>query len=194
MDVGCGGENEWAVSVQGMGGRQVREEPDQLFDHYAAEFSFGDGTRMAAQARHMTNCWDFFGDLIQGTKGCAVLGEGQPTPRIFKGHKPSSENLVWNYKGPGWDHYQYEHDLLFDAIRSDKPYNETERCAKSCLTAIMGRMACESGKQITWAEAFASEVELAPGLADLKWDADPPAKPDAGGRYEVAMPGRTRAC
>ncbi len=190
IDVCCWAKNGWPVSVQGMGGRQVRQEPDQLFDHYEAEFTFEDGTRMLAQARHMTNCWDFFGDFIQGTKGCAVLGEGQPKPRIFKGHKPTSENVVWNYKGPDCDHYQHEHDLLFDAIRNDKPYNETERCARSCLTAIMGRMACESGQQISWDEAFASNVELAPGLADLKWDSDPPAKPGSDGKYEVAMPGR----
>ncbi len=194
IDVCCWIKNGWPVSVQGMGGRQVRQEPDQLFDHYGAEFTFADGTRLMAQGRHMTNCWDFFGDLIQGTKGCVVLGEGQPRPRVFKGHQPVSENLVWSYKGPEWDHYQYEHDLLFDAIRNNKPYNETERCAKSCLTAIMGRMACESGKQITWEEAMASNVELAPGLAELKWDSLPPAKPLSGGRYEIAMPGQTRAC
>jgi predicted dehydrogenase len=194
IDVCCWVKNGWPVSVQGMGGRQVRHEPDQLFDHYAAEFTFADGTRMLAQARHMTNCWDFFGDQIQGTKGCAVLGEGQPKPRIFKGHKPVSENLVWSYKGPECDHYQYEHDLLFDAIRNDKTYNETERCAKSCLTAIMGRMACESGKQITWDEAFASDFELAPGLSDLKWDSESPAKLGPDGNYAVAMPGQTRGC
>lgn len=194
IDVCCWIKNGWPVSVQGMGGRQVRREPDQLFDHYAAEFTFADGARLLAQGRHMTNCWDFFGDLIQGTKGCAVLGEGQPKPRLFKGHQPVSENLLWSYKGPEWDHYQYEHDLLFDAIRNDQPYNETERCAKSCLTAIMGRMACESGKQITWDEALASDVELAPGLAELKWDGEPPARPGPDGSYAVAMPGQTRAC
>ena len=194
IDVCCWIKNGWPVSVQGMGGRQVRHDPDQLFDHYTAEFTFADGARMLAQGRHMTNCWDFFGDLIQGTKGCAVLGEGQPKPRLFKGHQPVSENLIWSYKGPEWDHYQYEHDLLFAAIRNDTPYNETERCAKSCFTAIMGRMACESGKQITWDEAFASNLELAPGLAELKWDGEPPAKPRTDGTYEIAMPGQTRVC
>jgi myo-inositol 2-dehydrogenase/D-chiro-inositol 1-dehydrogenase len=79
-------------------------------------------------------------------------------------------------------------------IRTDKSYNETERCAKSCLTAIMGRMACESGTQITWDEAFACNLELAPGLAALKWDSDPPAKAGPGGKYEVAMPGQTQVC
>ena len=174
-----------------MGGRQVRKDADQLFDHYAAEYTFPDGTRFFAQGRHMTNCCDFCGDILQGAKGSAILGEGQPKPRLFKGHNQTSENLIWRYKGPTCDQYQDEHDLLFDAIRNDKPYNETERCAKSCLTAIMGRMACESGKMITWDEALASNIELAPGLDNYTWDSNPPVMPDANGQYPIAMPGQT---
>jgi predicted dehydrogenase len=192
IDVCCWVKNAWPESVQGMGGRQVRREADQLFDHYGAEFTFPDGTKLLAQGRHITNCWDFFGDVILGAKGSAVLGEGQPRPRLFKGHKQTSENLLWSYKGPECDHYQREHDLLFDAIRNNKPYNETERCAKSCLTAIMGRMACESGQMITWEEALAANVELAPGLEAFTLDSNPPALPDANGNYPIAMPGSTK--
>lgn len=192
IDVCCWAKNAWPVSVQGMGGRQVRQDPDQLFDHYGAEYTFADGTRMVAQGRHMNNCWDLFGDVLQGTKGTALLGEGQPKPRLFKGRKMASENLLWSYKGPECDHYQREHDLLFDAIRHDRPYNEVERSAKSCFTAIMGRMACESGKMITWEEALASKVELAPGLENCQWDSEPPVKPDAHGKYPIAMPGQTQ--
>jgi len=193
IDVCCWIKNGWPVSVQGMGGRQVRTDADQLFDHYLAEYTFPDGTRVVAQGRHIANTWDFFGDVIHGTTGCAVLGEGQPRPRLFKGHTPSSQNLLWSYKGPDFDHYQYEHDLLFDAIRNDKPYNETERCAKACLTAIMGRMTCESGKMVTWDEAFQSNLELAPGLENFTMDSTPPVVSDAAGKYPVAMPGQTVA-
>ena len=193
IDVCCWIKNGWPVSVQGMGGRQVRTDADQLFDHYLAEYTFPDGTRVVAQGRHIANTWDFFGDVIHGTTGCAVLGEGQPRPRLFKGHTPSSQNLLWSYKGPDFDHYQYEHDLLFDAIRNDKPYNETERCAKACLSAIMGRMTCESGKMVTWDEAFQSNLELAPGLENFTMDPTPPVVPDAAGKYPVAMPGQTVA-
>ena len=43
-----------------MGGRQARfKEEDQLFDHYGAEFTFPDGTRLFAQGRHISNCYDF---------------------------------------------------------------------------------------------------------------------------------------
>jgi myo-inositol 2-dehydrogenase / D-chiro-inositol 1-dehydrogenase len=191
IDVCCWAKNAWPVSVQGMGGRQVRQDADQLFDHYEAEYTFADGTRFVAQGRHMTNCWDFFGSIIQGTKGSGILGEGQSKPRLFKGYRQTSENLIWSYKGEPCDQYQREHDLLFDAIRNDKPYNETARCAKSCFTAIMGRMACESGKLVTWDEALASKIELAPGLDDYTWDSNPPAMPDANGKYAIAMPGQT---
>jgi predicted dehydrogenase len=191
IDVSCWVKGAWPVSVQGMGGRQVRKDRDQLFDHYSAEFSFADGTRLFAQGRHQTKCYDFFGDIIHGTTGSAVLGEGQPKPRIFRGHQQTSEALIWDYKGGPCDAYQVEHDLLFDAIRNNKPYNETERCAKSCFTAIMGRMACESGQVVTWEEALASNRELAPGLEQMTWDGQAPIVPDSLGQYPVAMPGQT---
>jgi predicted dehydrogenase len=193
IDVCCWAKNDWPESAQGMGGRQVRQEADQLFDHYAAEFTFHDGTRMHAQGRHLSGCHDFFGDTIHGTKGSAVLGEGIPKPRLFKGHKPTSANVAWDYKGPPCDHYQNEHDLLFDAIRHNRPYNEVERSARSCLTAIMGRMAVESGRLITWEEALNSNAQLAPGLENIHSLSDTaPVQPGASGQYPIAMPGRTQ--
>jgi myo-inositol 2-dehydrogenase / D-chiro-inositol 1-dehydrogenase len=192
IDVCCWIKSGWPVSVQGMGGRQVRHDADQLFDHYGAEFTFADGTRMFAQGRHIENCWPFFGDVIHGATGSALLGEGQSKPRLFKGHNQTQQNALWSYGGPECNHYQVEHDLLFDAIRNNKPYNETERCAKSCFAAIMGRMACESGKMVTLEEAMASNLELAPGLENYKWDSHPPV-PDAEGKYAIAMPGQTVA-
>lgn len=193
IDVCCWAKNDWPESAQGMGGRQLREEADQLFDHYAAEFTFPDGTRMHAQGRHMSGCHDFFGDMIQGAKGSAVLGEGISKPRLFKGHKQSTANVAWDYKGAPCDQYQNEHDLLFDAIRNDRPYNEVERSAKSCFAAILGRMAVESGKLVTWEDAMNSTAELAPGLGEIcSLAAAAPAQPDASGKYAIAMPGRTQ--
>jgi predicted dehydrogenase len=195
IDVASWVKNDWPVSVQGMGGRQVRREPDQLFDHYMAEYTFADGTRMAVQGRHQAGCYDFWGVIVHGATGSAVLGEGQPNPRIYKGHVQRPENLIWSFKGQAKSQYQVEHDRLFEAIRKDLPHNETERCVKSCLTAIMGRMACESGRLITWQEAFDSQLELAPGLENYTLESPPPpsARPDAQGNYPIAMPGQTVA-
>jgi predicted dehydrogenase len=192
LDICCWLKDAWPVSAQGQGGRQVRDVPDQLFDHYAVEYTFADGTRLFAQGRHLNGCWDFFGDVIHGSKGSAVLGEGIYEPRIYKGHRQDRAAEVWRYKGPPCNHYQREHDLLFEAIRQDKPYNETERCVKAAMTGILGRMVAESGKMITWDEAFQSEKKLAPDLEKLTSMNDPaPIMPDANGHYPIAMPGIT---
>ena len=56
----------------------------------------------------------------------------------------------------------------------------------------MGRMACESGREITWDAALNSNQVLAPNLdalTDLNDRA--PVEPDANGHYPVAMPGTT---
>jgi len=56
----------------------------------------------------------------------------------------------------------------------------------------MGRMACESGKQLTWDEAIASNLELAPGLESLTMDSKAPVMPDANGIYPVAVMGQAQ--
>jgi myo-inositol 2-dehydrogenase / D-chiro-inositol 1-dehydrogenase len=191
LDICCWVKEAWPVACQGQGGRQVRTLPDQLFDHYLVEYSFPDGTRLMAEGRHMDQCWGFFGDVIHGSKGCAVLGEGVTDPRLYRGHLPTTKNMIWKYQGAPCHHYQVEHDLLFEAIRQDKPYNEAERCAYAALVGIMGRMAAESGKMVTWDEALNSKIELAPGLDKLTMQSPPPVKPDAAGHYPIAMPGIT---
>ena len=130
IDVCCWAKNAWPVSAQGQGGRQVRSEPDQMFDHYAVEYSFADGTRMFVQGRHIAGCWDFCGNVIDGAIGSAVGSGWGQRPAIYRGHKRTAQDLVWAYQGPPCNDYQNEHDLLFDAIRHDKPYNETERAPK----------------------------------------------------------------
>jgi len=192
LDVCCWAKNAWPVSAKGHGARMVRTEPDQLFDHYAVEYSFADGTRMVAQGRHQPNVWGFFGVVIHGATGCAVLGEGIGAIRIYKGWNRTRENQIWEPKRPEPDCYQHEHTVLFEAIRENKPHNDTERCAKTAFTGILGRMAAESGQLLTWDQALASTVELAPGLENMTMESDPPVKPDAQGRYPVAMPGVTR--
>jgi predicted dehydrogenase len=192
LDVCCWCKDAWPVSAQGQGGRQTRINPDQLFDHYAVEYQFPDGTRLFAQGRHIENCWGFFGDIIHGAKGSAVLGEGQSNPRIFKGYNQTPENVIWQYKGKPTDQYQVEHNLLFEAVRQNKPYNETERCAYAAMVGILGRMAAESGQMVTWDEAMASNLVLAPGLDDWTIDSPAPVTPDDKGNYPVAMPGTTK--
>jgi len=195
LDVCCWAKNAWPVNAQGMGGRCVRTEGDQLYDHYFVEYTFADGAKLFAQGRHVNKCYDIFSDLAHGTKGSAVIMESLAAakPRIYQNQVMTRANEVWRYAGPEPNCYQIEHDLLFDAIRSNKPYNEAERGAMGIMVGVLGRMAIESGQLLTWEDAMASEFELAPGLAQMTLDSPPPVKPDAQGRYPLAQPGITKA-
>lgn len=192
LDICCWGKNAWPVSAQGHGGRLGRTAQDQMFNHYAVEYSFPGGTRLFAQGRHMPNCWGFWGCIIHGAKGTAVMGEGIPDPIIYKGHNRTADNIIWQFKGQKNDPYQTEHNLLFEAIRQNKPYNETKRCADATLAGILGRMAAESGQEISWDQALASNLELAPGIEKFTMDSAPPVVPDAQGQYPFAMPGQSK--
>jgi myo-inositol 2-dehydrogenase / D-chiro-inositol 1-dehydrogenase len=195
IDVCCWAKDAWPVSVQGQGARVARTDPDQMLDQYSVEYTFADGAKLFAQGRHVTGCWDIFSDFAQGATGSALLMENLAAakPRIYKGQAQTTANLVWRYQGSTIDPYQREHDLLFEAIRNDRPYNETGRAAKACLVSIMGRMAAESGQVINYDEALASNLELAPGLEKVTSLEDPPPLvPDSTGKYPVPVPGRTK--
>ena len=171
------------VSAQGQGGRQVRTGLDngEIYDHHMVEFTYADGAKLLSQCRHQPGTWNAVSEHVHGTFGTCDVGAGRMTGRSGWG---------WNYEGERADPYQREHDVLFAAIREDTPHNEAEYGAMSTMTSILGRLASYSGREVSMDEALNSELSLAP--ARYAFDADPPALPDAQGRYPIAMPGVTR--
>ncbi len=197
IDVCCWAHNGFPVSAQGQGGRQVRAIPDQQFDHHSVEYTFADGTKLFVQGRHIDNCYNVFSEFVHCARGSAAVWNSvstDPPPCIYRNQSMTKANEIWRHPGPACDYYQREHDLLFDAIRNDRPYNETDRCSKAILTAIMGRMAAESGQLITADQALACDIELAPGLENItSLEGPAPVNPDSTGKYPIAMPGITKA-
>lgn len=68
----------------------------------------------------------------------------------------------WKFDGQQNDPYQTEHDDFFASVRARKPLNEGRMVAESTLTAIMGRMATYTGKQIGWEQALNSDEKWGP--------------------------------
>ena len=86
------------------------------------------------------------------------------------------------------DPYQVEHDTLQAAIRDNKPLNNAYYGAESTMTAVLGRMATYSGKEIKWEEALNSKVQHMPAIVTAETEA--PVKPNAEGLYPIAIPGQ----
>ncbi len=170
------------IKANGMGGREVRTGKDhgQIFDHHFVEFTYADGSTMLSQCRHIGGCDSLVTEFATGTQGKAHIG----------GYNITMPDGDWQYAGPKDDPYQVEHDDLFAAIRKGDHYNEVEYGAHSTMTAILGRMATYSGKNVTWDEAINSQIDLSPAKYDFA--ADPPVMPDEEGKYPVAVPGETK--
>jgi hypothetical protein len=117
---------------------------------------------------------------VVGTKGRSDVN----------GYKIYGENQ-WRFQATGAkDPYQQEHDDLFSAIRNNTDHNEAESGATSTMTAILGRMAAYSGKELEYKTALGSEIDLFPKV--LAWDAEPGPKPGPDGFYPRAIPGKTK--
>ena len=178
--------NDYPVKAQGMGGRQVRVGLDtgQIFDHHAVEFTYANGHRLLSHCRHQKGCWNSVGEHTHGTKGYANIGKGE----IFDN---KGNSIFKSKEGPGQrgGHQQEHHDFFADLAAGKIP-NEGEYGAKSTFTAIFGRMATYSGKEISWNDAINSNISLCDvdALHNMETD-DAPVNPDENGNYPIAVPG-----
>ena len=170
----------WVVGAHptrcmGMGGRQVRTDPNfgNIFDHFAVEYEYPDGTYVISMARQTDNCANRVDERFHGTAGSAHL---QPGNAVIKGE------TEWRFRGENGNPYVDEHTHLYQAIESGEQINEAKQVAESTLTAIMGRMSAYTGSEVKWDDALNSTEDLAPSSYEF---GPYPVAP-------VAMPGKTR--
>ena len=176
--------NEYPVSANGMGGREVRKGLDhgQIFDHHYVEFNYSSGAVISSQCRHQPGTNRNVSERFQGTNGSVS----------FKKNKiiDLNGNEIYSYKQRGdKSPYQIEHDKLFKSIRDGNIINDGEYGAKSTLTAIMGRMATYTGQEIKWNQIMESDQNLVPD--NLDWSSTPPVIPNSEGKYPIPIPGIT---
>ena len=168
--------------AQGMGGRQTRTgaEFGQVYDHHTVEFTYRSGVKLLSMCRQIPNCWNSVGEFAHGSEGWADIAAG----KIFD----QNNQLIWE-ADPLRRGHAGELVSLFAALRSGIFPNEGHYAAASTLTAIMGRMATYSGKELTWSGCLNSQLSLA-DVASLRTLHDvAPCQPTADGQYDVPQPG-----
>ncbi|MBR4752628.1 MAG: Gfo/Idh/MocA family oxidoreductase [Thermoguttaceae bacterium] len=177
------GENAHPITCNAMGGREVRKFPrfknsGHRFDHFFCEFTFKDGSQMFSQCRQIANCWNNVSETFYGTEGMAGAG--------WVNDAQGKE--VWRFQGDNPDPYKNEHVQHVKYIREDEKHNDAWFAANSSMTAVLGRYAAYSGKEISWDDAVENGRDEFPYdlVAELEandptkfWDAVPPVVPDA---------------
>jgi len=147
------------ISCIGTGGRQIKAEDGNIFDHFHAAYEWADGVICNMASRQIKGCQGHNQDIIRGDKGVLTIGKGgQP---YIDGPKR------WRFRGEEKNMYDLEHEALFNSIRKGEVINDGDRMMLSTLVAIMGREAAYTGQLITWDQMLACTQDLAPDT--LKW-------------------------
>lgn len=127
------------VKFYGQGGRQNRGNlPGNIWDHFAVELEYANGARVMSQCRHAPKTTTRVAERIVGTHGTSNAKNTITGAKAFE------------YSGETPNPYVVEHRDLIESIRAGTPLNEGERVAFSTLTAIGGRMAAYTGREISW--------------------------------------------
>jgi myo-inositol 2-dehydrogenase / D-chiro-inositol 1-dehydrogenase len=165
----------------GTGGREVRRGPrvGNIYDHFATEFELENGGIMTSFWRHHDGAQGRVSETLIGTKGTVTLGK-------IVGRDGSE---LWRYEGPKLNPYQEEHNVLFAAIRNNDEINMAEESARSCMAAILGRMACYSGGAIPLSRGLNAKDKILPDDA-TDWNTPVGIMPGPDGIYEAPIPGK----
>jgi myo-inositol 2-dehydrogenase/D-chiro-inositol 1-dehydrogenase len=176
----------WAVQAHplrcvGMGGRQVRTQPEfgHIFDHFAVEYEYPGDVHVLSMCRQIEGCAQNVSEAVTGTRGTWT----SPNPadaNFYRIKEGTDTRWAFNRRDDSMDPYQKEHDVLINSIRQGTPINNLRYVAESTLTAIMGRMSTYTGRAITWQQALESTEVLMPQNLALNMSLPMPA---------VAMPG-----
>jgi len=172
-----------AVAMGGrMGGTEARpdgppNEVGNIWDHFAVEYEYPNGVRIASYCRHYPGVGDV-SEMVVGTKGTIRTSDG--------GYYLLGDKEIYSTeqdKKKDTNPYVQEHIDLIASIRSGKPVNELEQVTHSTLTAIFGREAAYTGRGLSWNDMLKSKEDTMPH--NLTLDMELPVSP-------VPMPGKTK--
>ncbi len=152
-------------SAFGSGGRFTRPQDSQMWDNVVVDYIYPGNRLLSFMCRQIPNAQSDNSNVIYGSKGIATILGGNSGAKITD----REGNELWSMKGDIGAAYKQEHKDLIDSIRADEPIVELKATAESSLTAVLGRMAAYTGKQVTWDFVTnESQLDLFPKDLDIK--------------------------
>ena len=193
IDECCWIKDGWPVAVQGLGGQVPRANDGGQNHHaYSMEYTFADGAIARIDGAGLPNGKTDFVTYLHATR-CAAQFSGavhRSDAHTYKTQRIDPDNITWKAKQETKPLHEYEWAVLLDAIRKDKPHNETQRAVYGNYAALMGRAAVHMGTVITWEQMLASDFQFCPNIDQLNYDSPAPVQLDAEGRFPVPIPGK----
>jgi predicted dehydrogenase len=149
----------------GFGGRWRRPTGDQ-YDFFSVDYTYEGEVHVHSMCRQIGGCTNNVSELVRGTAGYTNCEDTIWEPggtEIYTYPYPLDEEGETVHPR----HFFQEHIDLVTAIRTNQPVNEAERTAVATLTAIMGRISCYTGQEVTWDQMMESDLKLGPDQLTL---------------------------
>lgn len=127
------------TTANGFGGR-ARRTSGNSFDFFSVDFDFGGDVHIHSQCRQIAGTYSRVGELFTGTHG-TCLGGGKLTGKEVK-----IKEITCDTKNG----QTQEHVDMIRSVIAGKPLNEAKQIADSTAVAIMGRIACFTGKMVAF--------------------------------------------
>ncbi|MFK8111600.1 MAG: Gfo/Idh/MocA family protein [Rubripirellula sp.] len=167
-------------SAFGSGGRFTRPDGSEMWDNMEVDYLYPGNRMVSFMCRQIPGAASNNSNVVYGSNGiCTIYGANKGANIVDRDGKE-----LWSMKGNIGDAYEQEHKDLVDSILAGKPIVELKATAESSMTAVLGRMAAYTGKDVTW--KFATEesvLDLFPKDFDINGD-----RPDP----KYAVPGKTK--
>jgi predicted dehydrogenase len=164
------------VKATGTGGRtpgnksRPAGEPKDvgnIWDHFAIEYEYPNGVKVHSHCAHLEGVRSDVSETVEGSKGTSRVNAYMINKTKVAGRDPV-------------DAYVQEHIDLIKSIKAGKPLNELQAVAESTMTAILGRTAAYTGKEVTWDEMMKSQINTMPNPLTMKMSLDVPPVPVPG--------------
>ena len=169
------------MKAVGVGSRHRRPSGD-MYDNFSIDFTMENGIHVHSMCRQISGCTGPVAEFIQGSKG-AWYNDG--IIRNLAGEE------IWKYdREAEKENFKVNNSTQLELlnwikhIREGKHIEQVSELAVSNMMAVMGRQAAYTGRDITWDQITASNLDLTPP------DLSPTGKMEILSNPIIPIPGR----
>lgn len=181
LDVCNWGLQATPINAVASGGLKASDHNGDAWNHYQVAYQYPRNIHVSC---HSTQFGSVFGDVCARFMGTKGIAEAHYTGGVFiNGDKKWDSGVVRNaaqitdeqrasgaFLSSLHDADPNKGKSFINSITSGKYLNECKQGATSTLTAILGRQAAESRKEVTWDAMLASSEKIDSGVNLAKFD------------------------
>jgi len=164
------------VKAVGAGGRKVRADSGDVYDHYNVVFSYPDGVHVTLNSTQFDKGWWDVNERFFGSKGvseshysgpCAIYGD---EPWSWSANTPVPQEKTESFSASGAFHDNLaqadseKKKAFIESITSGQFHNQAAAGAESALSAMLGRTAVYKGHEVTWDELLKTNERWDSGI------------------------------